>query len=318
MADRPHPLTNAEDSQDARDRTEERLDSLFARALQAFLAQVRREVTARLDDPQVLLAASGRDPLTLGQMAGWWAAVVDRRMIRAVTRAYRAAYGRSMSESALRSAVEDYLPRVRDRLVRGITPPVYDDSFDKVRLILARSAGAGLSRPETAELIALELSWETSGPRWRRQLSKIDSRIDKILDPLGPPGTPAREAARLSDPAVRALQAQRSDVILRLDAEKSYWETRANRIARTESTALHGFGADGVLAAEGWTHKKWVATLDKRTRDSHAAADGQVVPVDGQFSVGLSALQFPGDPSGPAEEVINCRCTIIGSDPPGL
>lgn len=52
----------------------------------------------------------------------------------------------------------------------------------------------------------------------------------------------------------------------------------------------------------------WLATLDGRTRDSHREMDGETVEVGGTFSNGC---RFPGDPSGPAEEVWNCRCRVI-------
>lgn len=62
--------------------------------------------------------------------------------------------------------------------------------------------------------------------------------------------------------------------------------------------------------------KEWMATLDLHTRNSHRALDGERVPVmragrdTRRFSNGL---RFPGDPDGPAKEVYNCRCTLVGS-----
>ncbi len=63
------------------------------------------------------------------------------------------------------------------------------------------------------------------------------------------------------------------------------------------------------LSKYGFTLKKeWLATLDARTRDSHAAADAQQVGIDEPFDVGGVKLMYPGDPSGPAREIYNCRC----------
>ena len=56
--------------------------------------------------------------------------------------------------------------------------------------------------------------------------------------------------------------------------------------------------------------KNWVATEDDRTRETHAAADGQTVKLDADFEVGDAELEFPSDPNGPPEEVINCRCAV--------
>lgn len=56
--------------------------------------------------------------------------------------------------------------------------------------------------------------------------------------------------------------------------------------------------------------KVWIATIDGKTRPTHFAADGQRAPLTGTFSVGHSALHYPGDLDGPPEEVRNCRCRV--------
>jgi len=91
--------------------------------------------------------------------------------------------------------------------------------------------------------------------------------------------------------------------------------SRARTIARTEShqSAMTGQQEAAEVTAEelGLTMKKeWMATIDDRTRESHSAADGQMVPLDDSFTVGGADLRYPGDPGGPAEEVINCRCVV--------
>lgn len=83
---------------------------------------------------------------------------------------------------------------------------------------------------------------------------------------------------------------------------------RNERIARTETIGATNYGAYEAIKQSGLLVKKeWIATLDERTRDSHADIDGELTELDGAFSNGL---QYPGDPNGTAEEVINCRCTI--------
>ena len=83
---------------------------------------------------------------------------------------------------------------------------------------------------------------------------------------------------------------------------------QATNVARTEmvsaSNAASHAGASAF--AEPGDTKKWLATSDSRTRDSHRKADDQVVPFDQPFIVGGAKLQHPGDRSGPLEEVINC------------
>jgi hypothetical protein len=94
------------------------------------------------------------------------------------------------------------------------------------------------------------------------------------------------------------------------------WKNRAVVIARTESLgALNGSRADAfqAFAEEGGEgmERMWLSTIDSRTRPSHVLTDGQRVGLTEPFIVGGFPLMFPGDPSGPAGEVIQCRCTTL-------
>lgn len=88
----------------------------------------------------------------------------------------------------------------------------------------------------------------------------------------------------------------------------------AIRTARTAVTGAQNAGRmDSYAAAEkmGIKLKKcWLATLDARTRHSHAMLDGEQVAQDKKFSNGC---RFPGDPQGPPWEIYNCRCTLIAA-----
>lgn len=88
----------------------------------------------------------------------------------------------------------------------------------------------------------------------------------------------------------------------------------AIRTARTAVTGAQNAGRmDSYVAAEKMgikVRKEWLATLDGRTRHSHAMLDGEQVDNEKKFSNGC---MFPGDPNGPAAEVYNCRCTLIAA-----
>ncbi len=59
------------------------------------------------------------------------------------------------------------------------------------------------------------------------------------------------------------------------------------------------------------TNRVWLATLDNKTRDSHQTMDGQLADENNLFHYpGGETTEAPGI-SGPAEEVINCRCSVI-------
>jgi hypothetical protein len=59
--------------------------------------------------------------------------------------------------------------------------------------------------------------------------------------------------------------------------------------------------------------KVWQALVDRRTRPSHAAADGQSQLFEDPFDVGGSLLLFPLDDSLGADiaEIIYCRCVVV-------
>jgi len=90
------------------------------------------------------------------------------------------------------------------------------------------------------------------------------------------------------------------------DGKLSFSGAMANalRIVRTESGRTLNAGAhasDMELANQGIDiQKEWQATLDNRTRDTHAEIDGERAAVDGTFSNGL---MYPSE--------INCRCSTI-------
>lgn len=78
-------------------------------------------------------------------------------------------------------------------------------------------------------------------------------------------------------------------------------------IARTEVHAAAEAGSyDQALYVDPNATKVWLATDDARTREAHRAADGQSVRIAEPFRVGGTALRFPGDPLGAADETINC------------
>lgn len=83
---------------------------------------------------------------------------------------------------------------------------------------------------------------------------------------------------------------------------------RANMIARTETTYANNTGMlDMFQQSDVVQGKEWISTLDERTRETHAAQNGEIVGVNDFFSDGL---RYPGDENGDVEEIINCRCVL--------
>lgn len=90
----------------------------------------------------------------------------------------------------------------------------------------------------------------------------------------------------------------------------SIGRARAAVIARTETHSAGNFGALKSADEVGLPMmKEWISDNSSRTRSAHRAADGQTVPKDEPFTVDGESLMYPGDQSGSADNVINCRCS---------
>lgn len=91
-------------------------------------------------------------------------------------------------------------------------------------------------------------------------------------------------------------------------------DNRARTIARTESAGAMSQGNWDQAQAMGdlYQSKEWLAFEDNRTRETHTACMAQGrIPFADRFSNGL---EYPLDPAGSAEEVINCRCVLAYYD----
>lgn len=94
---------------------------------------------------------------------------------------------------------------------------------------------------------------------------------------------------------------------------------RMRTFARTAVTGAQNAGREKQMedAAEMGIKgkKKWVATLDDRTRDTHQELDGDEVDIGKPFKVMVKGkweeIMRPGDPNALPCLVYNCRCTLI-------
>ena len=101
-----------------------------------------------------------------------------------------------------------------------------------------------------------------------------------------------------------------SQIMARIKKVTGQNNSSARRIAQTERTRVQTQARHmSIKEAEAigiGIDKQWVARLIN-TRESHVHVHLQVVRSDEKFSNGL---EYPGDPSGGAAEVINCFCYL--------
>lgn len=115
--------------------------------------------------------------------------------------------------------------------------------------------------------------------------------------------------------------AQRVDSVLSYTGSEN-WPARARTIAQTEVTRAYGAGtlAAGMEQSRvtgRMLRKRWDTERDERVRVSHREVDGQIQDLGYPFYVDGFPLMFPGDPMGPPETVINCRCDLVILDERG-
>ncbi len=97
-------------------------------------------------------------------------------------------------------------------------------------------------------------------------------------------------------------------------------ESRAQRIAATEAT--RAWNAGTLAAAQALTGpdrplvKQWLTRNDKRVRPTHREVNGQLQLLDDPFDVGGTPMQYPGDPTAPASETVQCRCILRAATAP--
>ena len=104
-------------------------------------------------------------------------------------------------------------------------------------------------------------------------------------------------------------------LIARLQKVTGMAEYQARRVAQTERTrvqsqaradALHEAAGMGITVTKRWS------TRMVRSRDSHVALNGVEIPENEKFvTIWGNTLDYPGDPSAPAREVVNCHCVLV-------
>lgn len=172
-----------------------------------------------------------------------------------------------------------------------------------------------LWRREGRRLMMFTLQQSASEQAQRHDMVRFDMTNPRVVRWLDDKAFKfSDEVNKTTEEALReALEAgvKEGDTILQVakriedvfDAARGW---RAERIARTEVVAASNKGAIELYVQNGVQRVEWLSARDGNVRESHQI-DGQVRGVGAKFSNGL---EFPGDPSAPPDETINCRCAI--------
>lgn len=168
-----------------RDGNEDELSVVVQAAAASYLKRVLEQArealrTRQYQDTQPVIA--------LGVLLDWWTEEVSDAVVDII----RLQWDAQGPSTARDDAQAFHLAAVKDRLSRNILPELPQDAFDQIRLSLSNAALAGWSTDETARDIAERLAWEPDKSHWKQVKADAEAAIDAILDPFGPPGTPAR------------------------------------------------------------------------------------------------------------------------------
>ena len=93
-----------------------------------------------------------------------------------------------------------------------------------------------------------------------------------------------------------------------VDADQ--FDAQVERLTRWLSTYSINAGTEAATTSDpdGSVGLEWVTMNDSNVRSTHVEANGETVPSGLPFEVGGYELLYPGQPVGPPEIWINCRC----------
>lgn len=230
------------------------------------------------------------------------------------------------------SALSEWLVALERRMVREGAPPdltavwaVEPAWRDAVDALLSGEIWQALAIA-FRKIFGAAYQWDTR-PAVVRYFTEVRNRLVRIPDEVYDLVAGQLSAGVNLGEGIPELAA-RVDTVLST-TQSARWQNRATVIARTETIGALNFGrweSFRVIIEDDPDENfelMWLATHDHRVRPTHGrgredadgnwidGADGQRVPVGTPFTVGGFELAFPGDPTGPPQEVIQCRCTLL-------
>jgi hypothetical protein len=211
-------------------------------------------------------------------------------------------------------ATADFVRQYEFNLIRLIS----ENTREAVRMGLTRDVISGRNPLDTARTfrssLGLTPKQSTAVTNYRKALEELDRRAltmmlrDKRFD---------RTVLRAIDDNRRLSTAQINKMVGRY--QERFVKYRSQVIARTEALRAASIGqqvaikqilSDGAVDGDK-VRRFWVPARDNRTRNAHRVIpemNPEGVPLDGVYKTPLGPLAFPRDPSGVAENTIQCRC----------
>lgn len=246
-------------------------------------------------------AIFGPDDDTYPDMANWpddtvWIDLIERYVLPELEELWADAWADSTSDMDMQQYASEYIVDVSNRLT-GVNAQAWDD----VSETLEDSILAGDDVRATRDAVARALNMDALTRDAENTLRRINEQL---------------QDTKLNQDRRASLERRRRELLDTVDIDRRRWEWRAERIARTETIgasngAIEAYAVEMQLQTGQVRYRQWWSSMDGRTRMSHRVAHMQVIGPGDKFVVGGSTLAFPGDPLGPAREVVNCRCVML-------
>ncbi len=195
-----------------------------------------------------------------------------------------------------------------------------DESIRRPLFDIPEIAG-DIAERTTPHLRAAQLAGGTRGLRLARvrgEQFRVNAKpvIEQLQAQVQRFAVPVTETTwqKLKDSLSKGLKNGESieKLVARVEQTMDVRRVEAARTARTEvSAAMNGGVSLGFEQSEVVDTKRWVTAGDEHVRSAHRAANGQERSVVDAFNVGGEELEYPGDPHGSAQNVIECRCTLV-------
>lgn len=226
-------------------------------------------------------------------------------------------------QSAARHAADRFAALATDHLTADVTDPKWTPPENDQLIDPARMAADAQKRTQPARHAALKAVVAPALADIGISYTVTNPLVAGLIDTLGVRAQDMGDAIR-NDVAAAVLDGYQTGMSV-ADTAKQIQQAiedvapaRAAMLARTDLVAVaNGASVAAVRLinnnADGGPqigYKQWQATADERTRETHAEADGQTVPIDQPFQVGGEQADYPGDPGLSDEEACNCRCSI--------
>lgn len=216
---------------------------------------------------------------------------------------------RNYAGSLIGEIVDDQLNAVRNflaaRLADGANPRT--TALDLAGRI-ARSTGKreggviGLTSTQEGWVRKFEAELRSDNPAQALTRALRDKRFDRAVLKAAKDGEP------LPSSLVNKMVTNYKNRALRYRAETIARKETITALHTAQEQAMQQAINSGAVDQTTLTYI-WRTAHDDRVRETHRAMDGQVRKAGVPFTTGSGAhLRYPGDPNGPAEETINCRC----------